>query len=397
MQTVDWIVVGNGLAGAALSYELVRQGHAVILIDEGSPDSATRWSYGGIAYWSGTSALTRELFAAGIERHRGLSAELGADTEFRELDLLLTIPADQDAGAVAQPYQQFAMPPQLISVADAVALEPQLDPTAIAGALTVKHGHVHPLKLVTALNQAFRKLGGQQMIATVTGLVRVGERITGVMTPTQAYAAGQVAIATGGYSRALLQSIQVSVPLYHTHAEIVAVPPITPTLRALIMPAIAQRFPAEAQVSQPDTNPLWAEPGHELSPPILDAGVIQFLDHSVIIGQISRFCTTTTDLPIDAAASEAQLRAAISQQLPALKTVPGTWHRCLVTFSRDGLPLIGPVPSLTGLHLFAGFTSPFAMLLPIAERFARWTSGAADDLIETMQVKRFEKEVIIRP
>jgi glycine/D-amino acid oxidase-like deaminating enzyme len=29
MQTFDWIVVGNGLTGAAASYELARQGHSV--------------------------------------------------------------------------------------------------------------------------------------------------------------------------------------------------------------------------------------------------------------------------------------------------------------------------------------------------------------------------------
>jgi glycine/D-amino acid oxidase-like deaminating enzyme len=33
MQTFDWIVVGNGLTGAALSYELSRQGLSVLLLD----------------------------------------------------------------------------------------------------------------------------------------------------------------------------------------------------------------------------------------------------------------------------------------------------------------------------------------------------------------------------
>ncbi|MEM9905062.1 MAG: FAD-dependent oxidoreductase, partial [Cyanobacteria bacterium P01_D01_bin.44] len=66
------------------------------------------------------------------------------------------------------------------------------------------------------------------------------------------------------------------------------------------------------------------------------------------------------------------------------------WRHCLVTFSRDGLPLLGPLSDLEDIYLFSGFTSPFAMLMPIAQRFARWTDGKPDSLIEAMQVKRFQ-------
>ncbi|MEO0541003.1 MAG: FAD-binding oxidoreductase [Cyanobacteria bacterium P01_A01_bin.105] len=387
MQTTDWIVVGNGIAGAALSYELAKRGQSVLLIDDAA-DSATRYSYGGIAYWSGTDAMTRELMAAGIARHRTLSEELGADTEFRELDLLLTIPAGADMAAVQQPYQKFERPPQLISATEACELEPQLNRDAIAGALTVKHGHVHPTKTVAAFNHAFRQLGGRHLMSSVTGLVRVGNQVTGVMTPSQAYVGGQVAISAGGYTRSILQSIGLNIPLYHTHAEVVDCPQVEAQLRTLIMPALADRFKAEAIASAPETEPLWQAAEQEIAPPILDAGVVQFKDGFTRIGQISRF-HTAVELAVDQAASEAKLRRAMGEQMPALETAPGTWHHCLVTFSRDGLPLVGAVPNLEGLQLFSGFTSPFAMLLPIAERFAQFAAGEPNGLIEKMQLRRF--------
>ncbi|NEP18779.1 MAG: FAD-binding oxidoreductase [Leptolyngbya sp. SIO4C1] len=388
MQTVDWIVVGNGIAGAALSYELVKQQQSVLLIDAASSDSGTRYSYGGIAYWSGTDETTKALCQAGIERHRQLSDELGAETEFRELDLLLTIAPEHDLEQTAQQYAHYAIPPQLISAAEACDREPQLNRDAIAGAMLVKHGHVHPVKTVEAYNQAFRRLGGQHIVASVSGLVRVGEQVTGVITPTQAYAARQVAIAAGAYSRPLLAALGLQVPLYYTHAEIIETPPVELTLQSLIMPANSQRFELEAKVSQPEKAALWQTPNQVLAAPILDAGAIQFLDGSIRIGQISRV-HTTLDPSLPAAESEAALRAAIAAQLPALAAVPGSWRHCRVTFSRDGLPLIGPVPGIEGLQLFSGFTSPFAMLMPVAERFARWAVGAADPLIETMLAARF--------
>lgn len=391
METFDWIVIGNGLAGAALSYELAKLGLSVLLVDDGNMDSATRCSYGGIAYWSGTDDITKELCEQGIQRHRQLSAELGAPTEFRELDLLLTFAPEVDGTSLEEQYGHFAIAPHLISAEAAQTLEPQLKIDAIGGALTVKHGHVNPIKTLEAFNLAFRRLGGQQMLATVTGLVRVNNRITGIMTATQAYAAANVAVAAGGYSRKLLKDAQLSVPLYHTHAEIVALPKVEQPLRTLIMPAVADRFDAEATASAPATDSLWDGPPHKIAPPVLDAGMIQFLDGSTYIGQISRFRTDLDTASIDVAQSEASLRRGITAQLPCLANIPGNWRHCLVTFSRDGLPLIGPLPNVDGVHVFSGFTSPFAMLFPIAQRFAQWVYGepSSDSLIEQMLVTRF--------
>ncbi|MEM7793671.1 MAG: FAD-binding oxidoreductase [Cyanobacteria bacterium P01_C01_bin.118] len=392
METFDWIVVGNGLAGAALSYELAKLGLSVLLVDDGNPDSATRCSYGGIAYWSGTTEITKELYQAGIERHRQLSDELGSSTEFRELDLLLTFAPDVDGAGLQQQYGQFAIAPRLISSQDAHALEPQLDANAIGGAFTVRHGHVNPIKSLAAFNQAFRRLGGQQMITSVTGLVRINNRVTGILTPTQAYVAGNVVVAAGGYSRQLLKDTKLSVPLYHTHAEIVALPKVEQSIRTLIMPAVASRFDAEATASNPDTDNLWDGPPAKIAAPILDTGVIQFLDQSTYIGQISRFRTDLDASAIDARQSEIDMRQGIETQLPCLANIPGQWRHCLVSFSRDGLPLIGPLPNVEGLHIFSGFTSPFAMLLPIAQQFATWVNDRqpSNPLIEQMLVSRFQ-------
>lgn len=391
MQTFDWIVIGNGLAGAALSYELVVKGLSVLLLDQSlEPASATRFSYGGIPYWAGTTPLTTQLCVEGIAKHRQLADELDADTEFRELDLILTVPAgsDSDVDEIAANYANYAIPPRLISAADAHELEPQLKAAAIAAALTVRHGHVSPTALVEAYNQAFQRRGGTLIIAPVTGLVRIKQRVTGVTTPTQAYAGHQTALAAGAYSRMLLRQAKITAPVYYTQAELLETQPLNLTLRALIMPAVSQRLTLETQASAPEKAMLWDQPGNLIAPPILDSGAIQFKDGRLRIGQISR---TWSDLApeIDAAESEAQMRSAIGIQLPALETVPAAWRRCLVSFSGDRLPLVGPVPGIDGIHTFAGFSSPFVLLPPIAQRFAQWVTDGQDDLMPQLGTGRF--------
>ena len=140
MKTVDWIVVGAGIAGASLSYELAKTGFSVMLIDQfPTPENATRYSYGGLAYWGGYNDLTYELCQQGRKRHQVLSEELGVDTQLREVDLVLTVPRDTHPEAIAANYPPFVTPPRWVDTQTACELEPLLNPEEIAGAFTVRH------------------------------------------------------------------------------------------------------------------------------------------------------------------------------------------------------------------------------------------------------------------
>uniref|UniRef100_A0A832M534 FAD-binding oxidoreductase n=1 Tax=Oscillatoriales cyanobacterium SpSt-402 TaxID=2282168 RepID=A0A832M534_9CYAN len=392
MGSVDWIVVGGGITGSALAYELAKQGVSVLLLERHARlQGGTRFGYGGVAYWSGTTDLTRQLCREGVERLRGLSEELGTNIEFRELDLVLTISAESDAQAIAHSYAHFAITPQLVDVKTACELEPLLNPVELAGALTVKHGHVHLGKMTSAYRNAFVRLGGRVHIGEVTTLLRDrfhSRRIVGVACGDEAFHASNVVICAGAMGRALLKASGISVPLYFTHAELIETPPVELTLRSLVMPAETKRFELEAEASKAETDHLWDEPGHEPTPPILDAGAIQFLDGSLRIGQVSR-TLTDPNAPIDTTLSEQTMRNKIAAVIPAFKKVPGTWHRCLVSFSRDRLPLIGAIPNLEGIHLFSGFSNPLAITPSLAQRFAKATVHQPDELLEQVSPTRF--------
>jgi glycine/D-amino acid oxidase-like deaminating enzyme len=385
----DWIVVGNGIAGAALSYELQKSGLSVLLLDQSpNPDNATRYSYGGIAYWSGTTPLMRQLCHEGITLHRQLSAELEGNTQFRELDLLLTVAPDCDPVNLAANYANVAIPPAILDSKAACEREPLLRAAAISGALRFPHGHVSPPATVTAYNQAFLRFGGLIEFAPVVDWIQSNRCIQGVATPTATYSTANVAICAGALTRKLLHLAGLSTRLYFTHAELIEAASADVTLQALVMPAELQRFEMEAQAGTIATDPLWDEPGHEVAPAILDAGVVQFRDGRLLMGQVSR-ALTDLDATIDVAASESALRRAIGQLLPALEQVPGEWCSCRVAFSGDRLPLVGAIPAVKGLHLFVGFSNPFAILPPLARRFAQAATGTTDAIPEQLRPNRF--------
>ncbi|MCU0525352.1 MAG: FAD-binding oxidoreductase [Elainella sp. Prado103] len=389
--TYDWLVIGNGIAGAALSYELQKQGFSVLILEQSAhPQNATRYSYGGIASWSGTTDLTRLLCHEGITLHRQLGVELEADTQFRELDLLLTVAPDRDPAAVAATYDAVEILPMVLEAAEAVEREPRLNRSAIAGALRFPHGHVQPEACVAAYNQAFLRLGGTIQIAPAINWVQKTDRLSAVITPTSTYEAAQIAICTGAMTRSIVKTAGIRLPIYFTQAEILETPALDWRLQSLIMPAEMQRFALEAKASGAELAPLWDQAEQEVLPAILDPGVVQFLDGRMRIGQVSRVWSDLQPA-VDAAASEAALRDAIGQLLPDLQTVPGQWHRCQVAFSGDRLPLIGQVPGWEGLHVFVGFSNPFAILPPLARRFAAAmsTPDATDWVLQALSPQRF--------
>ncbi|MBD2441409.1 FAD-binding oxidoreductase [Nostoc sp. FACHB-110] len=379
MKTYDWIVVGGGITGATLAYELVKTGFSVLLLEQhATPQNATRYSYGGLAYWSGTTPLTRQLCQEAIARYNILSQELDADIQLRELDLLLTIPADSQPETTAATYAQCAVRPHLLSLQEACDLEPLVNREAIAGALTVKHGHIHPEKTAQAYIQAFLRAGGEMQISQVLQLCKGG-----VQTNTAKYHSAKVVVCAGGLSRQLLKSAGISVKVYFTHAEMIEIPPVDLRLNTLVMPANLQRFQLESVATQVDE--LWNQPDQEITSPILDVGAVQFLDGSLRLGQISRVLTNP-QAEINAEASEQWLRKNINQMLPSLGNLSGNWHHCLVAFSNNRLAVVGAIPEFDGVHIFSGFSNPLVFVPPLAQHFANFAAGNDDEIISQLNI-----------
>jgi glycine/D-amino acid oxidase-like deaminating enzyme len=381
MKTYDWIVVGGGITGATLAYELVKIGLSVLLLEKDEiSQNATRYSYGGLAYWSGSTPLTCQLCQEAIARYKILSQELDADIELRELDLLLTIAADSDPQATAALYAKCATPPRLISVQAACELEPLLNQEAVSGALTVKHGHIHPQKTAQAYIQAFLRGGGEMQITEVLQ-VKSGS----VTTTSENYSCGNVVVCAGGFSRNLLTAAGIPIKLYFTHAEIIETPPANLHLKTLVMPANLQRFKLESTSKTDDK--LWDEVGNQPVPPILDAGAVQFQDGSLRLGQISRVLTDPY-ANLNSEESENWLRKSITKILPKLGNLPGTLHHCLVAFSNNNLPVIGAIPGYEGIHIFSGFSNPLVFVPPLAQRFAKFITSNEDEIIVQLNITR---------
>ena len=385
----DWIVIGGGITGISLSYELQKAGFSVLLIEQHQQlQGGSSLGYGGISYWCGTTPSTQQLCREGIARQRELSNELGMDTEFRELDLLLTLEPDADPQEILSQYVNCAIAPTLLNAQEACDREPQLSPKGIGGALLFPHGHINLDKFVTAHSQALQKLGGEIIYAKVDNLLIEGDRVAGVVTEQGEFRSNQVVVCAGAMSRALLRVSGIRSRIYYTHAEAIDTEPVDLELRSMVMPADTKRYQLEGATTEVDKDAMWDIAGQELLPPSVDAGAIQFCDRSIRFGQLSRVLTDPY-AAIDPIQSEAAIRTYVSKVLPKIGELRGQWRNCLVAFSSDNLPLVGALKEYENLHLFSGFTSPTVYVPTLSKRFVAFAKGQPDDIIPLLSPQRF--------
>ncbi len=387
----DWIVVGGGITGISLSYELQKAGFSVLLIEQHQNlQGASSLGYGGISYWSGTTPLTNQLCLEGITRQRELSNELGMDTEFRELDLLLTIEPEANPQAILAQYANCVIAPTFLTAQEACDRELLLNIQGIGGALLLPHAHINLDSFCKAHSHALQGLGGKIIYAEVKNLLvsRLGDRLSGVATDQGDFYSSQVVVCAGGLSRALLKASNINARIYFTHAEAIDTEPIELELRSMVMPADTKRYQLEAETTNADQDSIWDIAGHELLPPSVDAGAIQFRNGCIRFGQLSRVLTDPY-AAIDSIQSEASIRDYVSKVLPTVANLKGKWRNCLVAFSNDNLPLVGSLQDYENLHLFSGFTSPTVYVPPLAKKFATQATGNPDSVIPLLSPQRF--------
>lgn len=361
--TYDQIVVGAGITGACLAYELVKLGFKVLLLDKALvTESATQYSYGGIAYWSGTNDFTKQLCSEGIKLHRNLSAELEYDTQFREIDLLLTISPTDNPESYQEEYQKFAIAPELLTPEVACKQEPLLNPEAISGVLRLPHAQVNPVAIIHAYHQAFTRLGGEFKAAEVVKLVNKDNTIEGVITVDSTYLAANTILCAGAFSNQLLATANIPLEISYSEAQVIVTPPVDIHLQHIIMPANLQRIELEK-----------AKSGS-----VLDLGAAPLTNGQLLLGQISQVGKG------DWGDGEARIRASMASLLPRLANLPGTLHSCLVTFANPQHPLVGPIRDYQGIQLFTGFTSTFVIAPALARHYALWAKTGQDEVIDSL-------------
>lgn len=233
--TPDVVVIGAGLIGCAIAYELAKRGARVTVYDRAEPLRAASWAGAGmLAPYSEELAdpALLELCVASLRAYPAFVAELqartGVDARLRMCGTLHVGdggPAESDARCAA--LRAHGADARVLDRAAAVAREALLG-AAVRGAVAVAdEGHVDNRRLGRALAAACAATGVRFERDPGPALEADARRVLGVRTARGFRAAGTVVNAAGAWAGEL-----AGVPA----AARVAVRPIAGEMLALAVP-----------------------------------------------------------------------------------------------------------------------------------------------------------------
>ena len=391
LDTPDVLIIGAGVVGAALAYEVARRGRRVLVVDraDGAALGATRWSMGG-THWliAATDDRLRDLCREGLERHQAMTEELGADSGFRARPIL-TLAPDDEAFATLPPLvengRQYGFEGRIVDRHELHRLEPTLAPGSAVGGALCTLGWVDTVVATRARIEGAAMHGATFRAGVDVTAIHVDGPNPVVETSEGTISAGQVILTAGAWMGRLLRQAGISVPMVHTHAEIVESEPLPQTFKHVVIamkPLEQSRGALETAIAQPAYRAQFeAEDGTDLGlPPSIEIGVVQQADGRVRLGQLSRAISGFLDGPHPD--GEAAIRAEVGRFFPELARQPGTVHHRPVSFTPDRLPLAGPVPGAPGFWLVNGLVSPLIYLPALAPRIAAAMEGTRVPEIE---------------
>lgn len=230
------VIVGAGIVGAAIAFELVQRGVPVVVVDRGVPGSgASSRSFGWInASFADTSAYYRLRHAA-ISAYRDIARQLpglglrwGGSLWWEEEGPAMDA---QAAKLAALGYEA-----EIIDAGTFSALEPMIaDPPARSIYARIE-GAADGAELAGAFLKAAAAQGARVLTGcNVTGFLRNGQRITGIQTSHGDIAGETVVVAAGAQCADLLAGAGVHLPMDNKPGLILHTQPVAPMLRHIVL------------------------------------------------------------------------------------------------------------------------------------------------------------------
>lgn len=338
-ESTDVIVIGAGAVGAACAYFAAVAGLSIRVIERGQIFSGSSSACEGNLLVSDKEAgpeLDLSLYSQSV--WRGDLAEFAGLWEFESKGGVVVSQTEPGrTGLLELTKRQRAAGIEVtdLTPSEIRGYEPNITEDLAGGAFYPQDAQVQPMLLVAHLLRMARAHGAVVSTHTeVTGLIRAGDRVTGVRTSRGDFSAGAVINAAGPWATSVANMAGVAVPVSPRRGFILITEPLPPTV---LHKVYAGEYVAATQSS---------EEGLQTSPVIegTQSGTILIgssrervgFDRTVSLPVLQRLAREAAGLfPVLARAkvmrSYLGFRPYCPDHLPVIghdERAPGLWHAC---------------------------------------------------------------------
>ncbi|MEL6648886.1 MAG: FAD-dependent oxidoreductase [Pseudomonadota bacterium] len=225
------IIVGAGIIGAAVAYNLARAGAQVTVVDAGQA-GATGASFGWI---NASYFLNEEHYRLRVE---GIAA-------WHRLEEAIDLPIEWSGSlcweegrleARQDALKRLGYSVEMIHAERFAVLEPHVGQAPEQSLLLRDEGVAEPAALAATILTHAQRIGARLMRGlNVKGFARDGERINAIETEAGTLHADGVLIAAGVGSRALAGLLGLDLPMLHRPALVIKTAPVPPILSHILV------------------------------------------------------------------------------------------------------------------------------------------------------------------
>ncbi len=211
MNAFDAAIVGGGIIGGSIAYELARHKLRVLLLDRQQPGQEASWAAAGMLSPPPDSPDSIPLvplgrasldlypeFVAAVEEASGRKVGYRTDGT---MEAFFTGDAERELSTLVALHHGLGLPTEPLRLDEAYRLEPALNRQARAAALLPYEASVDNRLLTDAVLAAAGRAGVEVRAGlAVTSLAREASRCSGVTAGGEKFAAKHVVLAAGCYS-----------------------------------------------------------------------------------------------------------------------------------------------------------------------------------------------------
>jgi heterotetrameric sarcosine oxidase beta subunit len=373
LRTYDVVIIGAGLQGLALAYELAKRRYGrIAVVDAAYPGSGASGRNGEMIRSAFASPEWIGLYDDSLRRWQTLSAELDFNVLFTKAGYLLLASSDEDFRAhrrLLELRRGHGLHVELLDHDAVRELCPAMAPEMIAGGtLQTDAGFAHHDATVWAYAQAASRLGAEiHPYTTVTGVGVSRGAVRSVSTDRGEVSTGVVVDAAGGQARQVALMAAVDIPVKVFRLEAMVTEPIEPFLR----PAVS-------------------------SPAIM--GYCHQTTRGEFVGGADPFVPVPCDSIRSSLDGARDMAIKFVKLFPSLAGVRMMRHWSgVVTQTADIAPILGEAPGCRGLFINAGQVYGFCGVPGMAAHMAELiTTGSTSPTLAPFGLERFAAGRLIK-
>lgn len=220
----DVLIIGGGINGVSIAYQLAKQGAKVTLLEKDFIASGPTGFSSAVIRQHYSNEITARMALESLRVWQNFDEVVGGDAGFTETGFLMGVqPEDiDDLKANIVLLQSVGINTKFVTPEEIKELEPHINLTGLAGAAyEPEGGHCSPSEAANSYAKAARRLGATIKIGVaVTKITHQGGKVTGVETTDGAFSAGKIIVAAGPWSPALLTKLGIEIPITAARAQI---------------------------------------------------------------------------------------------------------------------------------------------------------------------------------